>query len=693
VKKGLWFEPVFVTVVLVLFIMAAMQLIKEKKDVDLAIGQLQSDVLKQDREMQLLTPYVSSMAKLSVSYGVSSWAADGMKHDDGCGRYGGYSLWQVNKDLKICFPKSIPALAEHISDYSTDYVQALPYDKIEYEVSIIGKEVIGVPLGKLYSPPRDKQKIIQMLPEEEAECISKGLLPDVNYGRFFGCVKCLACRHQPMRYCVLDPCGQGCAWQGGECVDGKDVQASFYPAFEELLGFETDGFDEYLDTVREFSSKVSLCNGDIDSCIDRELTRLKGSGESSNIYRAEECETEEETIFYESVGRMQECLASLENCYCSLELPDMKMTVEPGEGKSIVSGFVDDEVKFVQELDHELPEFEGEGNTVYMYEEEDAIMIGDAAPALEECMLEDRTRRFCSWLGVEELAYDPLTESTTKEKVAIKFALFIPRNDPPPPLENLEVFDQQRSDKKLLVMWDKSPSENVEMYKVYVAEESFEGIPTSTLAGKELVWKTELTVEGMEEVEAGLKEPLSCRFKEIGKPCSYELNDGSKLEAETGKLFLFPGDRMGVVIAVEEDDVEYHVGATALDKWGNEIDNVAERMPIMTGTSTDGLPPGLGSIVNGPILESGNSYSFTLRMPTENADGSELGEEELSATLLYGTSCPGTNPVWTGSSVSGGILGAVISLPGAEGYCFSLLVSDGQGNPDLGWEEYGLFLS
>ncbi|MFH1409222.1 MAG: hypothetical protein ABIH34_04915 [Nanoarchaeota archaeon] len=703
-KKAQWFAPLFVMVVIILLVMTGIQLVKERVSIKKGIGEIQGEMLQQDRSMQLLTPYIKTSGELAVAYGIYDWGSSGLFVEPPCGTYAGSAIWQ-DRVRKGCFPhKPWQALSRHIEGYASRYVEALSFGDPGYEVSIVGKQVLGVPLGKIHSPLSEKrrQQAIDALPSEEQACLSRdNEVPLFENGRFVGCGECRgSCNDYLLPYCNIDPCGHDCVWTGESCVDDTGVSISLQPSFETELDFEPAHISGLLDAIHAFMDDVSMCSGSLDQCVQKGLSNaepvLGAIDDGLFLLPGEACENGEEEWLNDFAERIADCVLSADaDCYCTATAPTFEyeeLEIVPDDTAGILH--VKDEqgkVFRTSSIPAPLSTTLGQGEQLLFFKDDNRLVTGQEADMLRECTVRHRWRRFCAKMDISTSHYDPLEDYSYEEQLQIPFAAYFPDIVPPSPVLSTEAVDFPRAERLLLVSWTESPEDDIALYKVYVAEEDFSESPTGDIEAVEMVELLKASI-----VPLGKTIGDECIFEELGKPCVFTVTDQDNKEVKVpileGGLYRV-GDRLYTAVGVPRDDAVYHLGITAVDADGNEIDNVQSKIKIVSAASEDDLPPGKAGLFNGPDLEQSGLYSFSIRLPEFNSDGSTIVEASVVARVLYGRDCNSMSTLITKEGAPTKLVSTSPVLIGAGNYCLGLVIEDEKGNPIAGNSAYPLLLT
>ncbi len=261
-------------------------------------------------------------------------------------------------------------------------------------------------------------------------------------------------------------------------------------------------------------------------------------------------------------------------------------------------------------------------------------------------------QRFCvSDPSKKYLIYDEVDGLVKERPIVVKFAAHIP-DTPPPPVESIEVFDMPKASGKVILSWKESPAAVVSFYRIYLAS-SRNVLETSPTA--ELQKKPDVSVLVIDSAQAellpGIPTLSSCTFDYSRKKCLFEAA-GKPITLEPNAVYAVPradgsGRNLMAIIPVPMDGAPYAFSVTAVDKNGNEIDNVnsKQKMAVKEGQSIDDLSPqGEGIVANYPNLfviynqEKKELLFPQATQPLFNIDGSKASD--FSAFAAYARKRP-----------------------------------------------------
>ncbi len=230
------------------------------------------------------------------------------------------------------------------------------------------------------------------------------------------------------------------------------------------------------------------------------------------------------------------------------------------------------------------------------------------------------------------MVYDKLDGQVKERNPVVKFASYIPV-PPPPPLTNVEVYDKLKADKSVIIKWDKSTREDVVKYNIYYGKSNlnlFEDKKAlAEIKKKEGFNKKELDITKIKPIEVNKIELGNCEFDLTRKGCVYTTDkEGIVLEKE--KLYYSKEQNYYFYVLTIEDGIEYDFSVIAIDKNGNEIDNIKDKLPLIKNKkSIDDLPPSSVNIVAGLPFYDTLSKKITFifgEKPTTNIDDSSLND-------------------------------------------------------------------
>ena len=187
------------------------------------------------------------------------------------------------------------------------------------------------------------------------------------------------------------------------------------------------------------------------------------------------------------------------------------------------------------------------------------------------------------------MAYDKLDGQIKERNPIIKFASYVPQL-PPHPLTGIEVLDKQTDEKSVIVRWDKG--KNAAKYNIYYAKSSlniFDDKQLSDIKKKDGFMKKD--PNPATAVEFNGVDLSNCKFDLKRKGCVYRTDNPQGIILEKEKLYYSKDKEYYFYILTLEDNVDYDFSVTAVDKNGNEIDNVKDKLPVVRNKkSIDDLP-------------------------------------------------------------------------------------------------------
>lgn len=285
-------------------------------------------------------------------------------------------------------------------------------------------------------------------------------------------------------------------------------------------------------------------------------------------------------------------------------------------------------INFVNQKDNKL-----------IYSDENAVVDKDSKPiganTINDCNLKPKNiYKFCVTQNNHRvMAYDKLDGQIKERPVTIKFASYVPQL-PPPPLTGIGVFDKLKDDKSVIIKWDKSQKADAAKYNIYYGKSSnniFEdNKPLSDIKKKQGFNKKELDLTKINPIEANQIKLDSCAFDFSRKGCVYKAAGTEGIVLEKGRLYHSSGQDDYYFYALNiEDNVDYDFSITAIDKNGNEIDNLKHKLPLIKNKkSADDLPITSKGIVTSRILYGDGSFVFPydFRRTHKNIDDTDAGD-------------------------------------------------------------------
>lgn len=223
----------------------------------------------------------------------------------------------------------------------------------------------------------------------------------------------------------------------------------------------------------------------------------------------------------------------------------------------------------------------------------------------------------------------------SSKPIVYKFSFVYP-DLPPPPIKGIIAFDKPKSEKAVLLKWQKSPAKNVAKYRIYYAESSlnvFEKTPTQDLRKNQNVLLKEInTNQGTIDLdnEINAKE---CEFNYENKKCSFAI-DGKSTSIEANKLYYFKSTDSYLYSLVLPKDANYDITVTAIGKNSKEINNIAfnQKLPVIKPVKAiDDLPPDSSKLVVVKLQQIYDSASKKVSFifgdkPTTNIDQTQLND-------------------------------------------------------------------
>ena len=237
-------------------------------------------------------------------------------------------------------------------------------------------------------------------------------------------------------------------------------------------------------------------------------------------------------------------------------------------------------------------------------------------------------------------AYDNADAQVKERPLTIKFASYIP-DSAPEPLKGLEVYEAPKSEKSVLVKWQKSSAKDVTKYRIYYADSSLNTLDKSTdeLRKNPEVFTKEIDISSIQvEDKDDFIVPNECEFDYQSKKCIFTALNGAKTFVENNKLYYFKAsDSYLYKLDLPEDGKAYDFGITAIDKTGNEINNVNQKMPVIKAIkSLDDLPPDSSMTATANYEDQSKQVAFNLLTTTsKNIDSSKLDEKDFAGYKIY----------------------------------------------------------
>lgn len=272
----------------------------------------------------------------------------------------------------------------------------------------------------------------------------------------------------------------------------------------------------------------------------------------------------------------------------------------------------------------------------FVNKEEDALIYpnGDIvkenekqinANEIRECRLKPKNiYKFCvTQNNYEVVAFDRLDRQIKERNPVIKFASYVP-DLPPAPLKNLEAGDRPKSEKTILLKWDKSDEKDISKFRIYYADSSLKALekPIGDIKKNPDVPSREIAARAIE-----ISAPFNlaeCEFDFSGKRCLFPAY------IENDKLYYSSFFNAYVYsLNVPEDKKTYDFSVTAIDKNNNEIDNIKSKIPVKSIQSIDDLAPSSENLVSFNVVISYDIPTKKARFnfgekPLKNIDGTSL---------------------------------------------------------------------
>lgn len=237
------------------------------------------------------------------------------------------------------------------------------------------------------------------------------------------------------------------------------------------------------------------------------------------------------------------------------------------------------------------------------------------------------------------MAYD--NDGLFKEMpLVVKFASYIPDN-PPEPLKGLEAFEMPKAEKSVLAKWEKSSAKDLAKYKIYFTEQS--GLlekPTEELRKNPDVFVQEIDISAAPIVELDDSIiPNECEFDYQNKKCIFGTKSLAKTFIEDNKLYYSKTSNTYFYRLTVPEDKAYDFGATAVDRNGNEINNIdpKQKLPFIRGIkSIDDLPPDSSMQISANYDEQNKQVTFNLlAVSFKNIDDSKLEDKDFGGYKVY----------------------------------------------------------
>ncbi len=383
--------------------------------------------------------------------------------------------------------------------------------------------------------------------------------------------------------------------------------------------------------------------------------------------------------FVEDFGDCMEVMDEREgDCYCSISLNQSEQSDSEGgiiitaENKEGIRVYSEENEAlshtFAREIEDSTElEAEGRNSMFYVINKGGKLLLREEAPeGMAECGMEKRNFKFCVRSDKSLLHYDEKRGETLKKNMEYKFALELTDSVPPAPVKGAEVLDAPLGEESFLLKWDRNKEQDVSRYRIYLAESEHDvfrmDLGMDAIKKRVELKTTEVILAEEEVVELehdiltdhyGLADGEVCMRTAAGResPGRNACESGNNLccmkdksqgvVIESGKLYHVKTDEKDYYMYVLEnksytpdyssmikEGVPYDIAITAVDYYGNEIDNKGEgrKLPVVREKkSKDDLPPAGVELM---ALERGEEDTISLIMPDRNADGSELVDLE-----------------------------------------------------------------
>ncbi len=368
----------------------------------------------------------------------------------------------------------------------------------------------------------------------------------------------------------------------------------FRPSFSEMINYDLYGYNKLLtDWSKEVVQECPQEN-DMHQCVIKKLKILNDANQDFTVLLGA-CDNNQQEEFYYNVEKIMECIASADtDCYCSLSEEDAEgipfnlKKLQNNKAKISLDQF-SYTINNIGLIESELTLSEDE----FLYKtKEGKVDVVDKKDKAKACSRKKQFYRFCMRTTKEYVVGNKIQPITTK------FALYL-EDLPPPPIENLKVDDKQKAEDSVVIQWDKSPDTDVEEYIVYYSEENFLNYPMEktveetkdeteepkqkTIKDNDNIKTKTFKLNQIKELEQAFELP-TCYFDYVNKKCTYaSTTDSSKKipepNAEDGFSFK---DQKQIYLFLNglEDSKQYYFAVTAVDKEGQEIDNVKERQKL-----------------------------------------------------------------------------------------------------------------
>ncbi|HII16796.1 TPA: hypothetical protein HA361_02685 [Candidatus Woesearchaeota archaeon] len=280
--------------------------------------------------------------------------------------------------------------------------------------------------------------------------------------------------------------------------------------------------------------------------------------------------------------------------------------------------------------------YKSNGALTFIQDKESKPACATSLPALQ----------FCAVPSASVLHYDGSAYKQTHP--VIRFSVVF--QDPPPPqVTGIAAQSKAKASGALLLSWDRNPAADLDHYNVYISPIDFEHTPLD-----EQFFVTPAQLKPSDAIplkDIDLNQEPSC-FLADGF-CTYkylslrESSTGSIGELfvplDAGSFYSIENQKRYLYVASGYQDGEtYAMAVTAVDRGGNEIDNVQDSQKLQSGinyqhaTPEDSLPPGqVAYAAQLHSSEEGKSIAVTWESPQQEMDGSPLKEPGTLSYAVY----------------------------------------------------------
>lgn len=156
----------------------------------------------------------------------------------------------------------------------------------------------------------------------------------------------------------------------------------------------------------------------------------------------------------------------------------------------------------------------------------------------------------------------------------IKLAAYIPDMFPSE-VKNLQVFDRPKDKESFILKWDANKESDVIKYRVYFAESSLK-----------IFENKDFEIKTAKEKVGYFLVPITCDFDPIKNKCFFTTSEGN-IEFPYDNILFFKEEGKYYVSFKVSKDTKYDFYVTAIDRNGNEIENINK---IITQVSKNDLP-------------------------------------------------------------------------------------------------------